>query len=1461
MSTQVGRISGALLKDNLLRDGVDLAFENDLIYIDVNNQKIGIKSSAPLTDLFIDNFGRTTNIIIDNRVNAANIEIQNNNISSIIGPIYFNADNVSVSRLGVGTIQIDDNDIFTMDSNADLELRPNGFGKLKLDNNLWIDGNLHSTNNITADGTITFGTDFNDDVTLLADVNSDIIPNIDNAYVLGNFSRTLRWNNTYAGLLNGSILTIEESVIIGAVGGGINFPQRQGKIWYVATYGSSEYVGDHQNGPFESIERAINNAQYGDTIFVYPGTYYELLPLTVPAGVTITGTDLRNTIVQPDTASEFEDVFLLNDASTVQNLTIKNFYFDSINNKGYAFKFAPGIKVVHRSPYIQNVSVITQGSVTSGSDPRGFDAGDAGKGAYIDGSVADSQTNEAAMLFHSATFITPGVDTITMINGVRVEWLDSFTYFANRGLYALQGTGRTKQDGSTIAYGAEVRSINSASIYGNYGAEADGADTLMYLINHNFAYIGTGKNQENDITLVTQADEVIEINGGQIHYTSFDQRGTFRVGDIFFVDLENGTTSLDISTLSTSSISGLNFIDNDNITYIEPTRVETGNIRISGNIIQSLIGEVNISAANNNINLNTNIDIPQNLSISNDFTINGTLTLGNQITDVVAFNADVDDNLDPKANNTYNIGSPTRNWKDLYTRKAYISDVEIFTNYITTNISNADLELRTSGTGTVLVENIRVQQRTVSTDSANIRIEPATTLDITGNTTLNGNLYVTQDFILDSDTTFGTNTLNTVTFNASVHSDIIPQFNETWSLGDSVRSWNFYTGNILLDDIEINDNYIRTTATNLNLELKASGVGSIQTEQTYFNENLIYTVGNNLRIEPATTLDITASTTNINGELQVTDNVFFDSNITIGNAFTDNVVIWASVNSNIEPQLTSVYDLGDSIRSWNLYAGKILLDEIEINDNYIYTKTTNLNLELKANGTGSVIFEKTKFNENLIYTTGTNLRIEPATTLDITGNTTLNGNFRLTQNTTLDSDITLGLTSSSTVRFFADTDTDIIPQYNDTYSLGSSVRGWNLYVGNILLDDIEINDNYIRTTASNLNLELKANGTGAVRLEKVDINENTILTNGTTNLILDPATTLDILGTTNVTGSVSITGDFDWQGSITFGNATTDDVVFLADIDSDLIPDINITYNIGSLAKRWKTIWTENAYVSDIEINTNYIRSTSGNLDVILQGNSAGGVRTEDLRFRNNTIEGVISNQDIQVSLIGTSILDINTTTALKTATGTTANRPIASMNFGDVRFNTTDNLFGGYTSARVTFGGVYSADRLTYARVEPTSNIITFSSQGTTAAYVDTSKVWLNGLTLDSFTLQNNTWSTNNINFLIDPDANNVINIEGFKFDDNEITNNVINQSLTIAHTNKGYLEIKGSLGFIMPAGTDAERPGTPEEGTARWNTDQDYLEMYINGAWGLATASAGGFASLSQIDEINTIYTLILG
>ena len=47
----IGRISGSVLKSNLTRNGVDLAFETNLLYLDVTNSRVGIGTSEPATAL------------------------------------------------------------------------------------------------------------------------------------------------------------------------------------------------------------------------------------------------------------------------------------------------------------------------------------------------------------------------------------------------------------------------------------------------------------------------------------------------------------------------------------------------------------------------------------------------------------------------------------------------------------------------------------------------------------------------------------------------------------------------------------------------------------------------------------------------------------------------------------------------------------------------------------------------------------------------------------------------------------------------------------------------------------------------------------------------------------------------------------------------------------------------------------------------------------------------------------------------------------------------------------------------------------------------------------------------------------------------------------------------------------------------------------------------------------------
>ena len=217
----IGRISGPLLKANLIRDGIDLTFRNgasdpDILYIDVNNARIGVNNSAPTTDLHVTGTTRTTTLLVDNQIDVGNLHITGNTISSDLDTISFapsGADPVVYnSKLHVDDIEIEGNTISTIDTNATLELRPNGTGTLEvfastnIDGDLYVSGSLNVDGDVTIGGNITIGDALTDTIQINAAIKSDLIPEQDNTFDLG--SPTYRWKDLYLANLNTDLLSV-----------------------------------------------------------------------------------------------------------------------------------------------------------------------------------------------------------------------------------------------------------------------------------------------------------------------------------------------------------------------------------------------------------------------------------------------------------------------------------------------------------------------------------------------------------------------------------------------------------------------------------------------------------------------------------------------------------------------------------------------------------------------------------------------------------------------------------------------------------------------------------------------------------------------------------------------------------------------------------------------------------------------------------------------------------------------------------------------------------------------------------------------------------------------------------------------------------------------------------------------------------------------------------------------------
>jgi hypothetical protein len=1492
----VGRISGPLLKSNLIRNGIDLAFETDLLYLDVNNQHIGIKNATPQYELDVLGTTKTTDLIVTNRADLADITVEGNTISTT--QPYLNLATldtvVALNKIRIDSIDIEGNAITTNDSNANLEFRPNGTGSVDIHSDLNVDGNIYASGNITADGNITLGDADTDNVIFNADVASNIIPDIDDRYTLGSDPDAggKQWNDVWVNNLRASSLIVSEELDVGD----IDFTLVHGNTYYVAVNGDDANVGDHFFDPFASVKHALSVAVVGDTILISPGVYTEEFPLTIPAGVTVKGEGIRSVTIEPTLATNTNNAFLLNGETTVEELTVKGFY-----SPGYAFSYAPGYTATSRSPYIRNITVITEGSTTTAEDPRGFNAGDAGKGVFLDGAVATSTSVNTALLFHSVTFITPGVDAVTLTNGARVEWLNSFTYFANRSMYAYdstqgrRGAGKTKltlsgitgtftpgntltitsADASTVLvgtidsvdgndvyvssyldfdgfdltpqsitdgtatattidsfdlreFGAEVRLIASASVYGNFGLVGQGPGVIMYAIGHNLAYIGNGKEVTNDPNTVVQANEIVETESAKIRYNSVDHKGDFRVGDLFYVNQETGSVTFAVSDFEINTENGVTFTTGSDTTFVDGTKVETGDWRISGNTIETLTQDANFAGGSGIINLNSDVNVTGSLDVTGNVTIGGNITIGDEATDTIQIIAGIDSDIIPKTASTYSLGTATKTWANLFVNEINADDITIRDNFIETTLSNSDLELRANGTGNILIPRNDV---VINND---LDVNGTATLantNITGTLTLLGDLNQTGDF--------------TVTGDVTVSQDLD------------------VTGSAQFEELLVDDNFITTTTSNTDLELRANGTGNI--------------------LIP-------------NNDVQITNDLTVDKDITSNNLTTSGLVT----------------------------ANSFTTGNIVINDNFIETTESNSNLDLRANGTGNIYVPNNNvvIDNDLTVDGSTSLQdVDIQGTITQTGNTTQTGNINLTGNFGITGNITISdtaqfenikiednfittTTSTSDLEFRATEFGDIVVPTNDMVVSNDLIVSGTITVGDInsagtitanrfSTGDILIDDNFITTTLSNSDLELRANGTGKILIPSNDfvidnnlsVNGSTTLTN--TNIIGD----ITHVGNVTQTGDINLTGNLDVTGELVISASVIqfEDIqvsgnkITTTDSNSNLelrangsgkiyIPENNVVINndlnvsgiitVENIVSTG-TISSNSFSTGDILIDDNFITTTLSNSDLELRANGTGSIIIDEFDINGSTITTV---NDL-ILQPGSGNVIINSTGSLKIPTGDTSQRPVGQI--GQVRFNSQLERFEGYNGTNwINLKGVEDLDGDTKVTAELTEGandgIIRFDIQGSTIVTINDTELTAPKLVVDDIQIDGNVISTTttDTDLILSGNGTGEVRFNSLSFKGSTITNTTNNGITLFENTGDGYVKFDGSYGVVIPSGASGDRPpaGFVEVGQMRFNTDDSRVEIFDGSNW-VSVAGAGAGITRGDAEEIALATVLVLG
>lgn len=368
-------------------------------------------------------------------------------------------------------------------------------------------------------------------------------------------------------------------------------------VYYVAKNGNDfSNSGNALGAAFLTIRRAVqvataylqNNPTERVCIFVKSGDYVENNPITLPRNCTIWGDNLRSVSVRP--LNPTQDIFYVTNGDYISGIT-----FRGHQSPAAAIAFNPGgAGVITTSPYIQNCSSIT--GTGTGMRIDGALAGGL-KSMVTD---AFTQVNEGGIGIHIknqgyAQLVS--IFTICTQYGVLVESggycsiTNSNSSFGTYGLVSdgvvnLSLTGfvsGSDQIGQNILIGGLSERPNSRQslsfdngvtfldVWAStplVGGESvvtistplntplpDLTPVKFYIrsaINsssHTFEWVGTGNSLANALPQTgaqpIPENEVVELNGGSVVYTSTDQRGDFKIGKELTINGSTGTITGD----------------------------------------------------------------------------------------------------------------------------------------------------------------------------------------------------------------------------------------------------------------------------------------------------------------------------------------------------------------------------------------------------------------------------------------------------------------------------------------------------------------------------------------------------------------------------------------------------------------------------------------------------------------------------------------------------------------------------------------------------------------------------------------------------------------------------------------------------------------------------------------------------------------------------------------------------
>ena len=598
--------------------------------------------------------------------------------------------------------------------------------------------------------------------------------------------------------------------------------------------------------------------------------------------------------------------------------------------------------------------------------------------------------------------------------------------------------------------------------------------------------------------------------------------------------------------------------DSANLTFDGTTLDVTGNLTVSTEatlasaIVSDLTsGRVVLAGTSGAIEDSANLTFDGSILtvtgdevITGNLNINGNTTLGDTGTDLVTFNALVASDFIPDTNLTYELGSSTYNWNYLH-----VSKIDSNTEVVT---------IATTGALTLPI-GTTIERPTPTTGMIRFNTDDTRfeAYDGTAWTGVGGVIDVNQDTFIIAESSPGANNDQLDFVTAGVGRLRI----------DSDGDFLFGTGsnNFTIDwdtaNTTISGTLLVGDAVTFNNTLSVAGAingASLVTGDFVTVGGLLTVTGNSNFNGTITSNTINATDINTSGNIAITGTLDVNGQTTLSSAnvedLTDNRIVIAGVNGELEDDANFRFD------------GTDLLIGAESSETFTVNAATG---NTQIVGTLDVDGQATLASVNVEdLTTGRIVIVGANGELEDDSNFTFDGT---TFNVTADSNLT------------------------------GSVN----VVGDLDVDNINIDGNAITSTNTDGNITITPNGAGEVIISTAtvsDLTDNRIVIAGTNGSLEDNAnftfngTTFNVGATSEftvdvATGNTQIVGTLDVNSQSTLASANVEDLtsgrVVLAGVNGELEDSANLTFDGTDLT-------TSSLIISDLTDNRVLIAGTAG---------------------------------------------------------------------------------------------------------------------------------------------------------------------------------------------------------------------------------------------------------------------------